>query len=301
MALDHTLIFLNPLPNRRKATLLAALEHALKQEGATWQRFETFASIDRTVAAVEALFEQQRFTRVVVLGGDGTLHQAVNALVASRLPIGYLPCGTGNDFARGWFTTFANKASVAEWIEQALRGGVHPIDLGQVGARYFANVAGVGFDGDLVRRMGAKKFLWPRLSYLWAACMSLFRYREQPLHLRGTQQKLLALSQRSTFMLVAANNQFFGAGMHIAPHAQVSDGYLAYCLVEKMPLWRKLLALRKLYNGSHVDLRLVHTGQFSALEITTPNLPVEADGELIGLTPVRIRTIPAALLLRAPN
>ena len=46
-------------------------------------------------------------------------------------------------------------------------------------------------------------------------------------------------------------------------------------------------------------LHKVHTGQFSALEITTPNLPVEADGELIGMTPVRIRTIPAAFLLRA--
>ncbi|MCL4409332.1 diacylglycerol/lipid kinase family protein [Aliidiomarina haloalkalitolerans] len=295
----RALIFLNPLPNRRKAKLLAALEHALVQEGSTWHRFETFAQLERTVAAVETLLQQETFDRVVVLGGDGTLHQAVNALVASRLPVGYLPCGTGNDFARGWFSAFTSTATLTDWVEQALHGTPHAIDLGQVGSRYFANVAGVGFDGDLVRRMGVKKFLWPRFSYLWSACLSLLRYREQPLALRGTQQKLLAVSQRPTFMLIAANNQFFGAGMHIAPHALVDDGYLAYCLVEKMPLWRKLLALQKLYRGAHVNLHKVHTGQFSALEITTPNLPVEADGELIGMTPVRIRTIPAAFLLRA--
>ena len=84
------------------------------------------------------------------------------------------------------------------------------IDLGQVGSRYFANVAGVGFDGDSgCVAWASKSFFGRGFSYLWSACLSLLRYREQPLALRGTQQKLLAVSQRPTFMLIAANNQFF--------------------------------------------------------------------------------------------
>lgn len=298
-----TVLFLNPLANRRKDRLVTVLERHLQTAGERYHRFETYLQVSQTVAAFERLQASTAIERVVVLGGDGTLHQAVNALVGSQLPVGYIPCGTGNDFARAWFNTTADSESNNDqfWLEQALNAPIQTIDLGQVGSRYFINVAGVGFDAEIVQRLGSKKYLWPRLSYLACALLSVLSYREQPLHFRGTQQKLLALGQRKTLLLTAANSNYFGAGMHIAPHAVMNDGYLAYCLIEAMPLWRKLFSIPKLYQGRHLNLKQVHSGQFSALEITTPDLPVEADGEWIGTTPIRIRTIPAAFQLRRPE
>jgi len=298
-----TVLFLNPLANRRKDRFVTMLERHLQTAGERYHRFETYPQVTQTVAAFERLQASTAIERVVVLGGDGTLHQAVNALVGSQLPVGYIPCGTGNDFARAWFNTTADSESHNDqfWLEQALNAPIQTIDLGQVGSRYFINVAGVGFDAEIVQRLGSKKYLWPRLSYLACALLSLLSYREQALHFRGTQQKLLALGQRKTLLLTAANSNYFGAGMHIAPHAVMNDGYLAYCLIEAMPLWRKLFSIPKLYQGRHLNLKQVHSGQFSALEITTPDLSVEADGEWIGTTPIRIRTIPAAFQLRRPE
>ncbi|MCL5255195.1 MAG: diacylglycerol kinase family lipid kinase [Gammaproteobacteria bacterium] len=298
-----TVIFLNPITNRRKDRFVTLLERHLQAAGEQFCRFETYPQVSQTVAAFERLQATTAIERVVVLGGDGTLHQAVNALAGSQLPVGYMPCGTGNDFARAWFKATVNSKSLNDqfWLEQALNAPIQTIDLGQVGSRYFVNVAGVGFDAEIVQRLGSKKYVWPRLSYLACALLSLLSYREKPLHFRGTQQKLLALGQRKTLLLTAANSNYFGAGMHIAPHAVTNDGYLAYCLIEAMPLWRKLLSLPKLYQGRHLNLKQVHSGQFSALEITTPDLPVEADGEWIGTTPIRIRTIPAAFQLRRPE
>ncbi|MCH8500386.1 MAG: diacylglycerol kinase family lipid kinase [Aliidiomarina sp.] len=300
-----TVLFLNPLANRRKDRFVTLLERHLQAVGERCCRFETYPQVAQTVAAFERLQATTAIERVVVLGGDGTLHQAANAIVGSQLPVGYIPCGTGNDFARSWFQAQVGSKSKLHsdqfWLEQALTAPIQTIDLGQVGSRYFINVAGVGFDAEIVQRLGHKKYLWPRLSYLACALLSLINYREQPLHFRGTQQKLLALGQRKTLLLTAANGNYFGAGMHIAPHAVLNDGYLAYSLIEAMPLWRKLVSLPKLYQGRHLGLKQVHSGQFSALEITTPNLPVEADGEWIGTTPIRIRTIPAAFQLRRPE
>ena len=70
-ALKKKNLFLNPLPNRRKAKLLAALETCARARGQYMSRFETFAQLERTVAAVETLLQQETFDRVVVLGGDG--------------------------------------------------------------------------------------------------------------------------------------------------------------------------------------------------------------------------------------
>lgn len=293
----HILILVNPASNPRREKLLQQLVHKLTTENISHQYFETFANLTQTTAAF--VHEAADYTEVVVLGGDGTLHQAVNLFAGSAIPIGYIPCGTGNDFARSWFASL--RLTAAAWIEQALNAPVTRIDLGQAGSRYFVNVAGVGFDGALVKKMGARKFIWPKLSYIVTALQSLFAYAAEPFELQATNQKLHAIGKRPAFLLALANNQYFGAGMHIAPHAKVDDGKLAYCLIEQCGNATKLNIFRQVFAGTHGEHAKVHCGQLNAVTVCAQGLPVQADGEWVGETPMIFRTIPAAISIRKPN
>lgn len=289
------LIFLNPLANKRRRVLLNVLIHELDARGFAYVHFETFSDVQKTIDGVSASIAD--CTEAIVLGGDGTLHQAVNALIGYRLPIGYIPCGTGNDFARGWFAEKQHKAA-QEWVQQALDSPAETIDVGQAGSRYFINVAGVGFDGELVQRLGNKKSIWPKLSYLLAALRAISSYRARSFSLAGSNTKVMAIAQRPGFLLTLANNQFFGAGMHIAPHASLNDGTLAYCFIEKCGWLTRFRILNKVMKGTHANHAKVHCGQLHAVQIQTPDLPVQADGEYVGKTPMIIRTIPAGIHLR---
>ncbi|TRW49867.1 diacylglycerol kinase family lipid kinase [Aliidiomarina halalkaliphila] len=292
------LLLINPASSSYRRQVVDALMAELEQRAIPFVRLETHELLQKTVVAVEDQLRAHTITDVIVVGGDGTLHQAVNALAGYRLPMGYIPCGTGNDFARGYFGKTYKQQSLSEWIQQAIHGDVHAIDLGQVNQRYFINVAGVGFDAHVAKRLQGRKGRFPSLSYLFTALRILFTVNAQPIELSGSSQKLLALSSRPFFMLNFANGPYFGNGMKIAPHAHVDDGVLAYCFVETAGILRKLRALRRIYRGTHIQFKEVHCGQFHALQVQTVGLPIEVDGEYLGETPAFIRTIPAACLLR---
>ncbi|RUO22287.1 hypothetical protein CWE08_03615 [Aliidiomarina iranensis] len=289
------LVLVNPLASKRRQRLLHELIQQLDGRNIFYSYFETLPQVEQTIVAVASLARE--CNEAIVLGGDGTLHQAVNALIEYRMPIGYIPCGTGNDFARYWFADDMPQSDAA-WVAQALDTETQVIDVGQAGSRYFINVAGVGFDGELVKRMNNRKFFWPKLSYLLAALQAISSYQAIPFNLSKSQQKVVALGARSGFLFTLANSQFFGAGMHIAPHARLNDGRLAYCFVEKCNWFARFSILKRVGQGTHSDLAKVHCGQLNAVQVTTENLPVQADGEYIGTTPMIFRSIPAAILLR---
>lgn len=300
-SLSHRILVLsNPQSRRYRARLVDTVIATIEAGGREAIRLETFADVDRTVEAVEHLMQQypSEITDAVVIGGDGTLHLAVNALVGHRVAIGYIPSGTGNDFSRGFFGKRYNDQSDAKWIAQALHGELVTIDLGQINQRYFVNVAGIGFDARVVQQLRGKKGWFPSVRYVGAALRSLFFEKANTIELAGSSQKLLALSRRPCFMLNFANGPYFGNGMQIAPHANFHDGSLAYCYIENAGFWKKLLAFKRLYQGRHIDFREVHCGQFHAVQVVTPGLPIEADGEWLGETPAFVRTLPAALSIR---
>ena len=293
----NVLVLVNPVANSKREKMLQQLLQTLSSRNVAYQYLETFANVEQTTAALAAL--PPNFNQVVVLGGDGTLHQAVNLFAGTQIPIGYIASGTGNDFARGWFGE--RRLSASEWIEQALYAPSIRVDLGQAGSRYFINVAGVGFDGALVRKLGARKFIWPKLSYALAALQSLLGYRAQTFDLQASNQKLLAIGQRPAFLFTLANSQYFGAGMQIAPHAKMNDGKLAYCFIERCGNFTKLNIFRRVFAGTHGEHAKVHCGQLNAVTVCAQGLPVQADGEWVGETPMIFRTIPAAISIRKPS
>lgn len=252
----------------------------------------------------ELQHQLQSAEQVLATGGDGTLHLAVNVVAGTQVPLGYLPAGSGNDFARYWLRGLKREQLLAV----ALYGPLYALDLGTVelagppgSLRYFVNSAGAGLDGALVREQQKVGKWGGQWDYSWRALKLLWQFQAGPLGLKAPSPKLRALGERAMLLLNLANNPYFGGGMFIAPHARGTNGQLAWTLVEQGSGWQKLRAFPTVYWGGHTRSSLVHTGQLRELTVTAPGWWLQADGEIVGQTPARFGIRPQAICVRLPS
>ncbi len=229
--------------------------------------------------------------RVIAAGGDGTVHAIVNALPTelSRIRLGIMPLGTGNDFARG-----LGIKTVAHAIEQLRFDQSRIIDLGRVHftgfdgmpqSRFFVNVANVGLISTVVQaaqNSRLKSWLGSKLAYPLHAIAVLRHYQGNELRLDFDDKK----NSEAKFLAVAiANGTHFGAGMKIAPKARHDDGLLDVIAIAASPKVRAT-DIVLLYRGAHLKHPAVHFHQVAGLRIApmdNQRLLCEADGELLGI------------------
>lgn len=281
--------------------------------GKIWQRIEAFARqhlgpLDVvTTTSPQDVTEQLRrsfspdLTRVIAVGGDGTAHVAVNALMALReeqpeaagLAFGLLPIGTGSDWARTLQTPTQPEAAV-RWLAAAQPC---PTDLGQVSfdgrTEYFLNIASAGLGGEVDEFVNRRPRRRP-WTFLLGTVVTLLTYQPQQV------QILLdgALWYEGRIYAVAvANGRAFGHGMLIAPHAETDDGLLDVILVEGMPRLAAILALRQVYDGSHLTHPRVRSGRAREVQMKTAEgtLGLDLDGEGARGADVHFRLLPGAL------
>ena len=223
-------------------------------------------------------------TRVISIGGDGTNHSLINALVAHnekypdlpQMEYGMLPIGTGRDWARSIGIPFDIQAA-AKWIASAKPSAV---DVGQVQLRgevvYFLNVASVGISGDVVTRVEkSKRRPW---TFLSATLRTLVDYRPPEIQIRLDGEDWY---EGTSYLVAIANGTSFGRGMKVAPFANIRDGLFDVVLVEGMSRLRAVDALRRVYDGKHLDVKQVHHAQAKSVEIMGQSnlLGMELDGE----------------------
>ncbi|NNE04557.1 MAG: YegS/Rv2252/BmrU family lipid kinase [Xanthomonadales bacterium] len=234
------------------------------------------------------------FDAVVAAGGDGTLFRVLNGLVlnANSCPLGVIPLGTGNAFARD-LGLLKN-----EWIK-ALdiihRGRTRAADIGEVRCAdrrfYFLNIVGIGFVVEAGITASRLKFTGP-VSYSLAALWNMLRLKHQHLEFvcDGASTKIDSL------FLELSNSRYTGTNFLIAPEARIDDGLLDLTLLNRVSRGRLLRLFPTIFSGRHVQFEEVQTGQIRELELLKPaGMPLMADGELIGQTPARIRCLPAAI------
>ncbi len=226
---------------------------------------------------------------MLVAGGDGTLHEAVNALAGTGCALGILPAGRGNDLAEA-LRIPADPAAAARHF---LRGGIRRIDLGIINGRRFAGVAGIGFDAEVALRTRAGG--WShlgRLAYPAGVVSTIVGYRAPRFRLSGDFGR-----REGRYLLAAVSNTGrYGGGVRIAPGSSPDDGRLDLCLVASVSRGRVLRVLPLAYRGAHVDLpevEMIGTTGFT-LESDRP-CPMIADGEPAGTTPARISIEPRSL------
>ena len=322
--LKKVLLVVNPMANKHKASWQTTLIQALALRQWPYQLYQTSSCLIQNQAFFSDHLAQ--FSDVIVLGGDGTLHIVANCLAYTNVPMSFIPCGTGNDFARSWYGDISDE----QLLECVLDGQVNSISLGKVNQRYFINVAGIGFDGAVLQASQGRKSYFPKLSYLLQTLEHLWGYQGQALEVSALNSgklkakdgykpdgepvhkpdckpepelpALIESCQRPSFVLAIANGKYFGGAMMIAPHANVQSDALAYCHIQDCRWSDKLINLLRIFSGAHLNAPIVAAGQIHhGLNILTSGIPMEADGEWLGLSPAVITVQPNALKLRGLN
>lgn len=308
----RVVVLTNPSAGGRHRGLLPAVQERLAAAGWPLQTV-ALAGAAEAEAACRALRADGALALVAV-GGDGTLHAAVQGLAESDMPCAVVPAGSGNDFARGLGLP-TDPLLAAEAAAAALtRGTVRAIDLARVTAgtatRWYATVLAAGFDAWVSARAERLAGLHGRLRYDAATLWELTRLRpwEYRLHLDG-----VPVARRAVLVAVG-NTACYGGGIRICPRADPSDGLLDVVL-GRAPLGRgALVRLRpRAVRGAHLAHPRVEYHRVRRIELDATPPPAArngqargdapivtyADGERCLPLPVQVSCVPGALRLLA--
>jgi YegS/Rv2252/BmrU family lipid kinase len=289
-----TILLVNPAAGRGRAARAAPeAQHAI---GSVWgpaRRIDTTApgsAIEQVRRAVEEDVE-----RIVVLGGDGTLHEAVNGLLQARVerrpPVAIVPAGTGNDYAKLAGTVGLSPAAA---IRRLAAGEVRRFDVGVADGEYFINSVGIGFDAEVARVVSRWKWARGLPAYLAAVFQVLARFDsidvEVSADAAGFADRLL--------LLEIAIGPCVGGGFRLTPEARPDDGWLDLCAIQQLSLPAALLRLPLAMIGKHTRLRQVRMLRATTVLVRSRAGPLHAqlDGELRDVNgPLHIRLEPGVL------
>jgi len=241
--------------------------------------------------------------RIVAVGGDGTLNEAVNGIAGSDTELATIPLGTGMDFVR----TFGIPTKFEAAVRVAAAGNVRTIDAGRVryrtwageeAERWFANMGSVGMSGAVAQRAnGMSKTLGGRATFFYALVRVFLEWRNSDVTVA------LDDAERHGRMhdVIVANGRFAGGGMKLAPGAEPDDGTFDVVLIGDVSKLDFATQAPGIYRGRHVKHPKVEVLRSRRVGVTgDEQLPIELDGEQVGTTPVTFELVPGALKLLVP-
>ncbi|WP_217589825.1 diacylglycerol/lipid kinase family protein [Lentibacillus saliphilus] len=209
---------------------------------------------------------------VIVIGGDGTLHEVINGLSGSSVSVAFIPGGSGNDFARG-ISLKGHAVDIFERILQEHRTieywcGDYTIEGT---TRQFVNSIGFGFDAEITRQANQsvyKKWLsifyLSSLSYVFALIYMIFYFKPMTVTLKldGQLHKI-----ESCWMITIANQPYYGGGMKIIPHATVQPDVFSLLVIRSISKWKILALFMTVFAGKHLTFKEVECFDASDIEI----------------------------------
>jgi len=244
------------------------------------------------------------YERVLTIGGDGTPFEIVNGIYADGRPqrppeLGMIPAGTGNSFLRD-FSVFSWRQAVAG----ILAGRSRRVDLVEITyenerretRQYFLNILGVGLIADILKLTNEKLKGFGSLGYSLAVMLRLVRGMNNRMRL-DIDGETMTIADSA---LVISNSKFTGGGMKIAPMADSGDGRVDLVIFQEVNRRDILNIFSRVFKGTHIAHPKVRT--FRAAGITIESFPQErlmADGELLGMTPLRLQVLPKELAILA--
>ena len=289
-------------PNAGRGAVSKALpraESVLRNKNLAYRIVRTTHPGHATEAARQALSDGERY--LVAVGGDGTVHEVVNGMVRDGGPVaadavlGVVAAGSGCDFVR----SFGLPPDAEQAAERLTGDRVRTIDVGTVTCadgttRCFVNIAEAGLGGAVVARAANLGKLLGGARYAAGFWLTLPRFRPAAVRLDADGQYYAWRA----FNVVVANCRFYGGGMQISPNSDPGDGLLDI-LVMTGPKSDSFTTLPKVYKGAHLPHRNIAELRAAQLTIEAePGFPVEADGELLGVTPASFGIIPGAIRLK---
>ncbi len=237
-----------------------------------------------TTAALETAVERGEVEHLVIAGGDGLVHLAVQHLAISDIPVTLVPTGTGNDFAKAIHEHAGGDSVHADLIMITETDGSRS---------WAASVAIAGFPAEINARANTMSRRWGSSVYAVATAFEMPRF--------GRQQVVLSIDdipiRTDSAMLALGNTKYFGGGMLPCPDALPDDGLLHLTSIQdvgRLGLTPHLLARR----GGSAERKEVLRGEGRRIEILSAGHEFWADGEPIGSSPLTFEIVPKALRIK---
>ncbi len=242
--------------------------------------------------------ELSGFDGLVAAGGDGTVFEVLNGLYAhprsERIPLGLLPIGTGNAFAR---ELGLQSGAWSDAIDILMQGHTRQVDVASVKSAdksyYFLNIVLMGFSVAASLTGQQLKFLG-ETSYTLATLWQVLKLKSYPLRMEIDGKVV-----RSDNIFVAiSNSRFVGTNFLIAPEAIIDDGLLDVTILGKLKRSRLLRLFPTIYSGRHVEQKEISTHKATSIKICSPEaMLLGPDGEFCGHSPADIRCLPRDLTI----
>ena len=236
---------------------------------------------------------REGFERIVAAGGDGTINEVVNGIAGSDAALGLLPIGTMNVFATELGLPSYDLNRCWEIIKAE---HTRLIDLPSANGKHFVQLAGVGLDAQVVKEtsLALKRNFGP-LSYLFSAAQIAGR---QPPRLLIESEN--AVTDEGSFILIG-NGRRYGGPFPFFKHALIDDGLLDVLVFKRLGYLEIIKYLQNVIFTSDITLPEVEYFQTRRLRVSSEEeVPVEIDGELVGICPVEFELSEQRLKVLAP-
>jgi diacylglycerol kinase (ATP) len=225
---------------------------------------------------------------LVLCGGDGLVHLGVQAVAGTGVPLGLIPSGTGNDFARYLDLPRTDPVAAADRVIGSRR---RTIDLARSGDRWFVTVLAAGFDAIVNERANA--MTWPRgqMRYNLATLAELRTFRPIPYVLQLDGETV----EHEAMLVAVGNGPSFGGGLRITEGALLDDGLLDVVVITRMSKPKLVRSYPRLFTG-RIDgvAEYVHR-RVRSVTVAAPGIVSYADGERFGPLPLTVECVPGAL------
>lgn len=233
---------------------------------------------------------------VVAAGGDGTVNSVATGLVGSAVPLGILPSGSGNGFARHFGIPLAPARAVQALADAA----VQDIDVGVVNDMPFLVTCSMAWDAAFARSFEKipGRGVFP---YVLAGVYEFLQYEPQKMEIEYDDGRREMVDDLMLFTI--ANVTQYGGGAKIAPHARADDGRLELVMARRRDMPILLPNIARLFTGSIAELEEIMTRSFRSLTVRREHAaPIQVDGELVQApADVTVRVLPAALKVLVPQ
>jgi YegS/Rv2252/BmrU family lipid kinase len=276
------LVIINPTARSERARALCRKIESLSARA--------YVRITNAPGEARALAEEavaEGYERVVAAGGDGTINEVVNGLAGSQAALGLLPLGTMNVFATELGLPIGNLRKCWEVIEH---GQAKPVDLLRANDRHFVQLAGIGFDAQIVAAttFDFKRTLGP-LSYVINATQIASK-KPPKLSVRGGGG-----TREGSFVLIG-NGRYYGGPFVLFNDARIDDGMLDVLIFKNLGYLDIVRYLQAIVLGTHTSLSDVEYFQTAQVRVSSADaVPVEVDGDVIGTLPVTFKVLPKGL------
>jgi diacylglycerol kinase (ATP) len=229
---------------------------------------------------------------VLAVGGDGLFHLVLQKITPAQIPLGVIPAGTGNDFARtlGWAIE-----RIDALLDTVLTKKPRRVDLGLVDGEWFGAILSTGFDSIVNEKANAMS--WPKgpMKYNVAIAMELPRFR--PRHYEITLDDRTISTE--AMLIAVSNGRSYGGGMLVCPNADITDGLFDVMVLHPISILEFTKVFPRVFKGTHITHPAVEIVRSKRVTITAKAVAY-ADGERVGQLPISAECIPGALATWTP-